>query len=65
MGERSGVIEMAGQRVDDLICADVVVEVDMLAVVDGLAGSFGSGQWDAFLHRLADEEGVLRKRCLW
>lgn len=64
MGERGGVVEMAVQRVDDLICADVVVEVDMLAIVDGLGGSFGGGQWDAFLYRLADEQGILGKRCL-
>ena len=65
MGERGGVVEMAGQGVDDLICADVTVEVDVLAIIDGLGGSFGGGQWDAFLYRLADEEGVLRKWCLW
>lgn len=65
MGERGGVVEMAGQGVDDLVCADVVVEVDMLPMVDGLGGSFGSRQWDAFLQRLADEEGVLGKRCFW
>lgn len=58
MGERGGVVEMAGQGVDDLVCANIVVEVDMLAIVDGLSGSFGDGQWDAFLHGLADEEGV-------
>ena len=61
MGERSGVVEMAGQGVDDLICADVVVEVNMLAMMDGLVRNFGGGQWDAFLYRLADEKGVWRK----
>lgn len=64
MGERGGVVEMAGQGVDDLICADVVVKVDMLAIVDGLGGSFRGGQWDAFLYRLADEQRILWKRCL-
>lgn len=64
MGERGGVVEMASQGVDDLICADVVVKVDMLAIVDGLGRSFGGGQWDAFLYRLADEQGILGKRCL-
>ena len=59
MGERGGVVEMAGQRVDDLVCADIIVEVNMLAMVDGLDGRLGGGQWDAFLYRLADEEGVL------
>lgn len=48
-----------------MVCSDIIVEVDMLAVVDGLGGSFGGGQRDAFLYRLADEEGVWRKRCLW
>lgn len=48
-----------------MIRADVVVEVDMLAIVNGLRGGFGGGQWDAFLYRLADEEGVLGKRSLW
>lgn len=65
MGERGGVVEMAGQGIDDLVCADIVVEVDMLAIMDGLGGIFGGGQWDAFLYRLADEKGVLGKRCLW
>ncbi len=55
MGERGGVVEMAGQGIDDLICADVVVEVDMLAIVEGLDRNFGGGQGDAFLYRLADE----------
>ena len=64
MGKRGGVVEMARQGVDDLICADIVIEVDMLAMVDGLSWSFGGGQWDAFLYRLADEEGILGKRCL-
>lgn len=65
MGERGGVVEMTGQGVDDLICADVVVKIYMLAKVDGLGRIFVGGQWNAFLHRLADEEGVLGKRCLW
>lgn len=65
MGERGGVVEMAGQGIDDLICANVIVEVDMLAMVDSLGGSFGGGQWDAFLCRLADEEGIGGKRCCW
>ena len=47
-----------------MICADVVVEVNMLTMVNGLRGGFGGGQWDAFLYRLADEEGILGKRSL-
>ena len=48
-----------------MICADVIVEVYMLAMVDGLSGGFGGGQWHAFLYRLFDEEGVWGKRCFW
>ena len=48
-----------------MVRADVVVEVDMLAIVNGLRGGFRGGQWDAFLYRLADEEGVSGKRSLW
>lgn len=47
-----------------MVCTDVVIEIDMLAIVDRLGGSFGGGQRDAFLHRLADKEGVLGKRYL-
>ena len=47
-----------------MICTDVVIEIDVLAIVNRLGGSFGGGQRDAFLHRLADKEGVLGKRCL-
>lgn len=47
-----------------MVCADVIIEVDMLAIVDGLGRSFVGGQWDAFLHRLTDEGGILGKRCL-
>lgn len=65
MSKRRGVIQMAGQGVDDLICANVVVEENILAIVDDLRGGFGGGQWDAFLYRLADEEGVWGKRRLW
>lgn len=55
---------MASQGVDDLLCADVIVEVYMLAIVNSLGGSFGGGQWDAFLYRLVNEQGVWGKRCL-
>lgn len=64
MREGGGVVEVAGQGVDDLLCADIIVEVDMLAIVDGLSGSFGGGQWDAFLYRLANEQGIWGKWCL-
>lgn len=56
---------MAGQGVNDLVCANVAVEVNILAIVDGLRGSFAGGQWNAFLYRLAEEEGVWGKRRLW
>ena len=59
MGERSRIVEMACQRVDDLICADVVVKVNMLAMVDSLERGFGGGQRNAFLYRLTDQECVL------
>ena len=55
---------MAGQGVDDLICADIVVEVDVLAIVNGLGGRSGAGQWHAFLYRLADEKSIWGERCL-
>ena len=48
-----------------MICADVVVEVYVLAIFNGLSRSFGGGQSNAFLYRLADEEGVWGKRRLW
>ena len=63
MGERGGVIEMAGQRVNDLICTDVVVKKDMLAILDALCKSLLSRQWCAFLYRLLDQEGILGERC--
>lgn len=50
---------MACQRVDDLICANVVVKVNMLAMVDSLERGFGGGQRNAFLYRLTDQECVL------
>lgn len=65
MSKRRGVIQMAGQGVDDLVCANVVVEENILAIVDGLRGRFGGGQWSASLYRLAEEEGVFGKRRLW
>ena len=60
MREGSSVVEMACQRVDDLVCSNVVVKVNMLAMVDSLERGFGGGQRNAFLYRLMDQECVLR-----
>ena len=48
-----------------MVCANVVVEIYMLAMSNGLSRSLGGGQWNAFPCRLANDEGVLGKRRLW
>ena len=48
-----------------MVCANVVVEVYMLAMSDGLSRGLRGGQWNAFPCRLANEEGVWGKRRLW
>ena len=34
LGECGGVVQVSGQAVDDLVCEDVVIEVDVLAVLE-------------------------------
>ena len=58
MGEGSSVVEMACQRVDNLVCANIIVKINMLAMVDSLE-CFGGGQPNAFLYRFMDQECVL------
>ena len=48
-----------------MICANIVVKVYVLAMMNGLCRSLGGGQWNAFLSRLANDEGILGKRRLW
>lgn len=50
LGEGGGVVEVAGEAVDDLVGVDVVVEVEVLAVLNcgeavGLAGGGEGGAW--------------------
>ena len=47
---------MAREGVDDLVCADVVVEIDVLAIIDFWNVVFGD--CDAFFDGSADDEGV-------
>ena len=47
---------MARKGIDDLVCADVVVEVDVLAMMD--FWDVVSGDWNASFNRSADEERV-------
>ena len=49
---------MAREGVDDLICADVVVEVDVLAIMDFWDIVFGD--CNASFDRSANDEGVWR-----
>ena len=58
LGERFVVVQMAREGVDDLVSVDVVVHVDVLAVVNGRCILHdGSGEGWAACYGLADEEG--------
>ncbi len=50
---------MARKGIDDLVCADVVVEVDVLAMMD--FWDVVSGDWNASFNGSADDEGVWGK----
>ena len=50
---------MARKGVDDLVCADVVVEVDVLAIMDFWDVVFWD--WNASFNGFADDEGVRGK----
>ena len=48
-----------------MVCANIVVEVYMLAMSNGLSRSLGDRQRNAFPCRLANDEGIWGERRLW
>ena len=48
-----------------MICANIVVKVYVLAMLNGLSRSLEGGQRNAFPCRLVNDEGILGERRLW